>query len=53
LGDVFLEFRASSLVEGFENTAPAWLAKQSPAAAFIRAHPRNPWLNPNWSVFCG
>ena len=34
VGDVFSEFRASSLVEGFENPAPAWLDKRSPASAF-------------------
>jgi hypothetical protein len=32
-GDVFSESRASSLAEGFENTAPAWLAKRSSAAS--------------------
>jgi hypothetical protein len=33
--DVFSESRASSLVKGFENAAPAWLAKRSPAAASL------------------
>ena len=32
-GDGFSESRASWLVKGFENSAPAWLAKRSPAAA--------------------
>jgi nitric oxide reductase large subunit len=32
VGDVFSEARASSLVKGFENSAPAWPAKRSPAA---------------------
>ena len=38
-GDVFLQFRASWLVKGFENAAPAWLAKRSPATNLIRVYP--------------
>ena len=38
-GDVFLQFRASRLVKGFENAAPAWLAKRSPATNLIRVYP--------------
>ncbi len=33
MSDVFSESRASSLGKGFENAAPAWPAKRSPASS--------------------
>ena len=44
VSDVFSKFRASSIVKGFENAAPAWLAQASPCAFPIRVYPCHPWL---------
>ena len=35
VGDVFSESCASSIVKGFENSAPAWPAKRCPAATSV------------------
>jgi len=43
ISDGVLESRASSLVEGFESTAPAWLAQALPCS-FIRVYPGHPWF---------
>ena len=39
ISDVFSESRASSLVEGFGNSAPAWPAKRTPAPPFDSVAP--------------
>jgi hypothetical protein len=46
MGGVFSQTRASSLVKGFENAAPVWLAKRRPARAlFVSITPlRSGWL---------
>jgi hypothetical protein len=45
MGDGVSESRASSLVKGFESTAPAWLAQAQPCASLpIRVNPAHPWL---------
>jgi hypothetical protein len=37
-GDVFSQSRASSLVIGFENSAPAWLAQAPPFASALSVY---------------
>jgi hypothetical protein len=48
MSDVFLQSRASSLVEGFEKATPVWLVKAQPCfplpLCFIRVHPNHPWF---------
>jgi len=46
VSDVFSQSRASSLVKGFENAAPAWPAQALPcvSVAFIRVYPCHPWF---------
>jgi hypothetical protein len=47
--DVFAQSRASSLVKGFENSAPAWLAKALSCAAPIRVNQCHPWFKTSLS----
>jgi hypothetical protein len=45
MSDVLSESRASSLVKGFDSTAPAWLAQAKPCvSSIIRANPSHPWF---------
>jgi hypothetical protein len=44
VSDVFSQSRASSIVKGFENAAPAWLAQAPPCAFPIRVCPCHPWF---------
>jgi hypothetical protein len=44
MSDVLSESRASSLVKGFDSTAPAWFAQAKPCVSSIRANPSHTWF---------
>ena len=44
VSDTISQSRASSLVKGFENAAPAWLDQALPCAFPIRVYPCHPWF---------